>query len=79
MTCPKKGCGAKMCYLCKEPVQVETFTYLLVTCVVVCRRPLGPWRKRLWCPLELRDFSISYSSRCFLTQFLIAQKDSLND
>ena len=25
MTCPKKGCGAKMCYLCKEPVQVETF------------------------------------------------------
>ncbi|XP_023346206.1 uncharacterized protein LOC111715163 isoform X4 [Eurytemora carolleeae] len=21
MTCPKKGCGAKMCYLCKEPVQ----------------------------------------------------------
>ena len=27
MTCPKPGCGAKMCYLCKQPVKDYTHFY----------------------------------------------------
>ena len=27
MTCPKRDCGAKMCYLCKQPVQVQNLKW----------------------------------------------------
>ena len=48
----------------------------------VCRRPLGPWCKRLWCPLAESGNCVAsplcYQSSCYITQFLIAQKSSLN-